>query len=126
MISQESYIHERLWYQAARNNKVCFTVTYIPDLILLSRFAKKQIGISLNKVLNSTQFCNPFFDHLKPNVTLCNDCMKPCSVFQDLRIPELGYLKDREQKVEVKKEVHQIFCTARPVPRSSQEDLEKQ
>ena len=105
---------------------VCFTVTDVPDLNLLVRIATKQMGISVGKVLHSTQACHAVFDHLKPDVKLRNDCMTLCKEFQDLWKPELGCLKDFELEVEFKKEAQPIFCKARPVPRALQEDLEKQ
>jgi len=76
---------------------LCFKVTEVPDLNLLGRTATKQMGISVDKVLHSTQACHAVFDHLEPDVKLRNNCMTRCKEFQDLWNPELGCLKDFER-----------------------------
>ena len=86
---------------------VCLTVTDVPELNLLGRIATKQMGISVDIFLYSTQACHTMFDQLNPDVKLRNDCLTLCKEFQDLWKPALGCLKDFELEVEFKNEAHQ-------------------
>ena len=95
---------------------VQFTVSEVPDHNLLGRIATKQLGISVDKVLESAGTCNAVFSYLQADIQLQERCRSLCDEFQDLWKPELGCLKDVELEVKFKDNVQPIFRKARPVP----------
>jgi hypothetical protein len=114
---------------ATRDSKeqhdVQFTVSEIPDLNLLGRIATKELGISVDKVLDAVEPCNAVFSHLKADPKLQDRCRALCDEFQELWKPELGCLKNFELEVKFKDNAQPIFRKARPVPFAMEADLEE-
>ena len=92
-----------------------FNVTELPELNLLGRSAIKQLGISVDNLMqqnipSSSTACHAVFDDLKPDGKLQKECRKLCEEFPDVFKPELGKPKP-------------MFCKPRTVPFALQEDL---
>lgn len=102
-----------------------FIVADVPDLNLLGRTTTRDLGISVDEVLQSTVSCNAVFDHIKEDTRLRNACRLLCEEFPELWKPELGCLKDVELEVRFSRNYKPVFYKARPVPMAIQEDLEK-
>ena len=100
---------------------VRFTVTEVPDLNLLGRSGMKNMGISVDNLLN----CNAVFSHLKGDKKLQEQCRHLCQEFPDLWKPELGCLKDFELDVKFKSNAQPVFRKPRPVPCAIEEGLGK-
>ena len=89
-----------------------FNVTELPELNLLGRSAIKQLGISVDNLMqqnipSSSTVCRAVFDDLKPDGKLQKECRKLCEEFPDFFKPELGKLKDFELEVKFKAEARQ-------------------
>ena len=106
-------------------HNIRFIVSDVPDLNLLGRTATKEMGISVDKVLNATQPCNAVFSHLKADTQLRDKCRLLCNQFPDLWKSELGCLTDFELDIKFKENSQPIFRKARPVPLALEEDLEQ-
>ena len=104
---------------------VQFTVTEVPDLNLLGRSATKQMGISIDNVLNPKEPCKAVFDNLKPDLQLRNQCLSLCKEFPDLWKAELGCLKDFELDVKFKPNAKPVFRKPRQVPCAIEESVSK-
>ena len=106
-----------------------FNVTKVPTLNLLGRTAIKQLGLSVDAMLQGTtptftsQDVNNVFSHLPRDKRLQEQCRKVCDEFPDLFKPELGKLKDFELEVKFKEDAEPVFCKPRAVPFAIQQDL---
>ena len=105
-----------------------FNVTELPELNLLGRSAIKQLGISVDNLMQqnisgSSSVCRAVFEDLEPDRKLQNKCRKLCEEFPDVFKPELGKLKDFELEVKFKAEANPMFCKPKTVPFALQEDL---
>jgi hypothetical protein len=107
------------------HTEIQFNVTESSDLNLLGRTAMKQMGISVDEVLNATEPCYAVFSHIKTDTKLRDRCRAVCEEFPDLWKPELGCLKDFELEVKFKEDAQPVFRRARQVPFAMEEDLEK-
>lgn len=108
------------------HHEILFTVTDVPELNLLGRQAIKQMGISLDEMLQDTEQCNAVFSHLQTDEALKKKCQQLCDDFPNLWKDELGCLKDVELEVKFKKQTQPVFCKPRQVPYGLQEELERQ
>jgi hypothetical protein len=110
-------------------SSVEFTVTTVPNLNLLGRIAIKQLGISMDEVLNSVPIhgsTNPVSAIVHAETAdeaLQRKCQELCHEFPDLWKNELGCLKDVELEIKFKSDAKPVFKKARPVPLAIQEDL---
>ena len=112
--------------QGSNQQTLGFNVTELPDLNLLGRNAIKQLGISVDTLMEQNSAgpqCHAVFEELKPDRELQEACHKLCEEFPDLFKPELGKLKDFELEVKFKPDANPVFCKARSVPFALQEDL---
>ena len=105
-----------------------FNVTEIPDLNLLGRNAIKQLGISVDALLEQSssanvQEVNTVFDKLVPDKQLQEACQQLCKEFPDLFKSELGKLKNFELEVKFKPNPKPVFCKPRSVPFSLNHQL---
>ena len=103
-----------------------FNITEIPSLNLLGRNAVKQLGISVDTLLNEScknANCNTVFVESKPDKKLQENCQKLCNEFPELFKPELGKLKDFKLEVKFKHDAKPVFSRPRAVPFAVQEDL---
>ena len=103
-------------------------MTELPELNLLGRGAIKQLGISVDNlmqknIIGSSTVCRAVFEDLEPDRKLQNECRKLCEEFPDVFKPELGKLKDFDLEVKFKAEAKPTFCKPRTVPFALQEDL---
>ena len=103
-------------------------MTELPELNLLGRGAIKQLGISVDNlmqknILGSSTVFRAVFENLEPDRKLQNECRRLCEEFPDVFKPELGKLKDFELEVKFKAEAKPMFCKPRTVPFALQEDL---
>ena len=120
-----TFIAKAIALGTKHEHNIRFIVSDVPDLNLLGRTSTKEMGISVDKVLNATQPCNAVFSHLKVDTQLRDKCRLLCNQFPDLWKSELGCLTDFELDIKFKENSQQIFRKARPVPIALEEDLEQ-
>lgn len=120
-----SFVGKAATQGSTEQHDVQFTVSEIPDLNLLGRIATKQLGISVDKVLNAAEPCNAVFSELKADKKLQERCRALCDEFPNLWKQELGCLKDFELEVKFKDNARPIFRKARPVPFAMEEAMEE-
>ena len=109
--------------QTSDNQKwLKFNVSELPTLNLLGRNAIKQLGISVDTLMEDVR-CHAVFEELKPDRELQKACSQLCEEFPNLFKNELGKLKDFELEVKFKADAKPVFCKPREVPFALQEDL---
>lgn len=100
-----------------------FVVSRVPDLNLLGRRAIKDLGISIDAVL---QLKSPQVNAVKKeklDTQLQQACKDLCTEFPDVFSEDMGCLKDFELEVSFKEGSKPVFCRPRPVPFAMTEDL---
>ena len=109
--------------QTSDNQKrLKFNVSELPTLNLLGRNAIKQLGISVDTLMEDVR-CHAVFEELKPDRELQKACSQLCEEFPNLFKNELGKLKDFELEVKFKADARPVFCKPRAVLFALQEDL---
>ncbi|XP_067947361.1 uncharacterized protein [Watersipora subatra] len=98
-----------------------FVISKIPNLNLLGRNGIRQLGISVDGLVNQ---CQPQeIKQIKSDGNLRAACERLTLEFPDFLKKKLGCLKDFELDIRFKKDAQLIFCKARPVRFAIQEDL---
>lgn len=116
----------------SQQQTIGFNVTKVPDLNLLGRDSIKQLGISVDALLEQNipsdspaKEVNTVFEKLVADKDLQMACRQLCDEFPDLFKPELGTLKNFELDIKFKPDAKPVFSKPRPVPFALQEDLEE-